>query len=403
MSERLYTYKFKLEPTEAQQSLMAKHFGCGRFVYNHFLELKSVLYKTKKQSLKRKDMEIDLPVLKQQHPWLKEVGSQSLQFTIECLDKGFQHFFRRCKEKAKKKGYPKFKRRHSNQSFRVKQNISIKDNKLVCPKFLEGIPIVRHREVEGEIRFATISLNRAGDYSVAITVKRNIAELPKTTGQLGIDINTKAMVDSDGKHHLNPLPARQYKAKLKKLAQKVSRATKGSKARMKARQKLAKLKQHIRNIREDYLHKLTTSIIHENQVIVVEDLCVQDMLKKVEATERTEKRWQERKRHRDIADCGYYSFVQKLIYKAEWYGRTLLKVSRWFPSSQLCSVCGWRYKELEPHEREWCCYNCFTNHSRDENAAANILCEGLRIRTCGTQEIAYCPDVRPAKSGLLVG
>jgi putative transposase len=147
---------------------------------------------------------------------------------------------------------------------------------------------------------------------------------------------------------------------------------------------------------------LSRRIINEKQVICVEDLSVESMLAKVAPEERDEPRWKERRRHRDIADCGFYSLVQKLCYKAVWYSRQVVKVSRWFPSSQLCHHCGWRNRELKPTEREWCCWNCWENNQRDYNSACNILDEGLRILTSGTEGIAACPDVRPAMSGLLV-
>ena len=138
-------------------------------------------------------------------------------------------------------------------------------------------------------------------------------------------------------------------------------------------------------------------------LLLILDLSVESMLAKVSPDERDEARWKERKRHRDIQDCGWSSFVNKLKYKAEWYGREFIQVSRWFPSSQLCNNCNYKNKELKPIDREWTCWNCWEHNDRDFNSAKNILAEGLRIRTSGTEGIAYCPDVRPAFSGLLVG
>jgi putative transposase len=385
-----------LEPTTQQEVLLAKHFGCGRFVFNHFLDKRIQEYKTNKKALKRSDNEKELPTLKQEFPWLKEVGSQSLQYAVECLQKAYDNFFRKVKQKIKgKKGFPRFKKRHAKQSFRIKQNIYIIDGKLMIPKFLEGIPVIEHRKVEGEIQFATISKNKAEQYHVSITAKR--AEV------VAYDLNVHGMVNSNGNVETNPRPEKQYAARLKLLHQAVSRSKKGSNGRTKAKRKLAKLYLKVHNKREDYLHKLSRRIINENQVICVEDLSVSDMLAKTKPDDREEPRWKERQRHKDIADCGFYSLVQKLMYKAVWYGRELIKVSRWYPSSQLCNKCGWRNCELKPHEREWCCLNCWENNQRDHNAACNILDEGLRIRTLGTRGIAACPDVRPAMSGLLVG
>lgn len=399
----LYSYKLRLKPTNTQEVLLVKHFGCGRFVFNHFLDKRIQEYKINKKPLKRSDNEKELPNLKQLYPWLKEVGSQSLQYAVECLQKAYDNFFRKVKQKVKgKKGFPQFKKRHAKQSFRVKQNIYIIDGKLVMPKFLEGIPVIEHRKVDGEIQFATISKNKAGQYYVSITVEREIQPLPETADVIAYDLNVHGMVDSNGNTVVNPRPAKQYAVRLKLLHQAVSRSKKGSNGRTKAKRKLAKLYLKIHNKREDHLHKLSHRIVDENQVICIEDLSVSDMLAKTKPDDRDEPRWKEKRRHRDIQDCGFYSFVQKLMYKAVWYGRQLVKVSRWYPSSQLCNKCGWRYKDLPKACKEWCCWNCWENNQRDHNAACNILGEGLRIRTLGTREIAACPDVRPAMSGLLV-
>lgn len=402
--KHLYSYKLRLMPTTTQEVLLAKHFGCGRFVYNHFLDKRIEEYKTNKKSLKRSDNEKELPKLKQEFPWLKEVGSQSLQYAVECLQKAYDNFFRKVKQKVKgKKGFPRFKKKHNHQSFRIKQNIYLVNGRLVCPKFLEGIPIVQHRDVEGEIQFATISKNKAGQYHVSITTERDIQPLPERAEVIAYDLNVHGMVDSNGNKIPNPRPAKQYEKRLKLLHQRVSRAEKGKNGRKKACAKLAKLCLKIHNKREDFLHKLSRRIVDENQVICVEDLSVQNMLAKTKPNERDEPRWEERKRHKDISDCGFYSLVQKLCYKAVWYGRQLVKVSRWFPSSQLCHHCGWRYRDLKPQEREWTCWNCWECNDRDHNSACNIVEEGLRILTSGIEGIAACPDVRPAMSGLLVG
>ena len=361
-------------------------------------------YKNNKKSLNYYDNAKELPNLKKQNLWLKEVGSQSLQASIECLQTAYDNFFRKVKQKSKgKKGFPRFKRRHDKQSFRVKQNIKIKDNKLCFPKFLSGINFVQDREFEGEIKFATISRNKAGQYFVSITVQKEILPLKESSEVIAFDLNVKNIVDSNGNKIQNPRPMKQYEQRLKLLSKSVSRCEKGSNGRKKANLRLAKLHLKITNKREDYLHKLTRRIINENQVICVEDLSVESMLKKVSCNKREETRRQERNRHKDIADCGFRSFVDKLTYKAKWYGRELIKVGRYFPSSQLCNNCGFQNKELKPTDREWFCYNCFENIDRDHNAALNILDEGLRLRTVGTTGIAACPDVRPAFSGLLVG
>lgn len=277
------------------------------------------------------------------------------------------------------------------------------DEKLVIPKFLEGIKLIQHREIEGEIQFATISKNKVGQYYVSITVEREMQSLPLNYRVVGLDLNVQANVDSNGNAKFNPRPAKQCKERLRLLHQKVSRKKdKKSKGRAKAKKALGKLYLKIHNKREDYLHKLSKHMIDENQVIVCEDLDVMSMLKKIAPEDREMKRWEEKKLHRDISDCGWSSLLQKLKYKAKWYGREFIQVSRWYPSSQLCNHCGWRYKDLPKNCKEWCCWNCLENNQRDFNSAKNILEEGLRIRTSGTEGLAVRSAVRPANSGLVV-
>jgi putative transposase len=400
--KHLYSYKYRLTPTLNQEGLLAKHFGCTRFIYNHFLEQRIQTYNESKAGSTYINDANQLPELKSKFEWLKEVNSQCLQYAVKCLQNGYDNFFRKCKQKVKgKKGFPRFKRRHGKQSFRIPQCVKLIEGKLVIPKFLEGISLVLHRPLKGEIKFATISKNKAGQYHVSITVERDIQPLPESTKVIGIDLNVRDIVNSNGNKILNPRPGQQYQDRIKLLTQRISRKKLGSKNRDKAKLALNKKKQHIHNVREDFLHKVSKHIINENQVICVEDLSVENMVKKILVEDMP--RWKQRKLHRDILDCGFFSLVSKLIYKALWYGRELIKVGRWFPSSQLCNKCGWQYKDLPKHCKEWCCWNCWENNDRDINSADNILEEGLIIRTCGIQGIAYRPDVRPAKCGLLVG
>lgn len=400
----LYSYKYRLNPSKEQQVLLNKHFGCIRFLYNHFLEARIKAYEEQGETLNYYDNATSIPKLKQEHEWLKEVGSQALQYAAKALQSAYDNFFRKIKQKVKgKKGFPRFKSKHAKQSFKVLQNIQVIDGKLSIPKFKSGISIVFHRPLEGEIKFATISKNKAGQYFVSITTERTIPVLPKTKKTIGLDLNVKAIVDNKGTKYKNPLPKTNYRSKIKKLLKAKNRTEKGSNGRKKAWLKLNKLEQHITNIREDFQHKVSSKIINENQVIVLETLSVKEMLANADPEIRKMERWRERAYHRKLADACFSSFIQKLKYKALWYGRELVEVSKWFPSSQLCSACGWQNKDLTLDDREWTCWNCFTNHDRDENAAVNIHNEGLRQRTVGTTEIAVRPDVRPVKDGLLVG
>jgi putative transposase len=403
--KHLYSYKFRLSPTPEQEVLFAKHFGCVRWVFNEFLAQRMREYKKCGRTLRRSDNEKALPLLKKKNPWLCETGSQSLQYSVECLQDAYSGFFgcsKTGKKLKNKRGFPKFKKRHGKQSFRVKQNIKVVNDKLVFPKFLEGIRFIKHREVEGEIQFATVSKNKVGQYHVSITVEREIQPLPQNNKVVGIDLNVVENVNSDGEKYTNLRPRRAYENRLQLLHKAVSRSKKGMNGRRKANNKLAKLYLKIHNKREDYLHKLSRRIVDENQIICTEDLDVASMLAKIAPEERNEPRWKERKRHRDIADCGWSSLLNKLQYKARYYGREFVQVSRWYPSSQLCNHCGWRYKDLPKDCKEWCCWNCWETNQRDYNSAKNVKDEG--IRTLGTRGIAVCsPAVRPAKGGLVVG
>ena len=398
----LCSYKYRLMPTEEQQVLLAKHFGCVRFLYNHFLETRINAYKGENKTLNYYDNATSIPELKKTYEWLKEAGSQALQYSARALQNAYDNFFNNIKKQKKgKKGFPRFKKKHGKQSFKVLQNIHVIDGKLSIPKFKQGIPIILHRPLEGEIEFATISKNKAGQYFVSITTNKILTPLPPTDKTIGLDMNVHGIVGSDGTKYKNPLPKTKYRNRLKFLTKAKNRTQKDSKSRVKAYLKLNQLEQHIHNIREDFQHKISRKIIDENQVICLETLCVSDMLKNADPSIRKIERWKERAFHRKQADACFSSFFQKLKYKAEWYGRELRQVDKWYPSSQLCSVCGYQNKDLTLNDREWTCWNCWTNHDRDENAATNIHNEG--INPCWNTGRAVCLGVRPALSGLLIG
>jgi putative transposase len=387
-----FTYKYRLYPTEKQQILLSKYFGHTRFLYNEFLRNRIDAYKERKETLNYYDNQNSIPELKKTYEWLKEVGSQSLQYTARCLQNGFDNFFAKCKLKKQGKwkgkcGFPKFKKKHKKQSFHIPQNIKVVDNKLVIPKFKEGIPIILHRPLEGEIEFATIS-KKANQYYVSITCEKEIEELPKIVKVVGLDLNVQYIVSSEDERFANPRPATKYKARESFLARAISRKTKGSNRRNKAKLALNKLKVKQSNIREDFLHKISKKIIDENQIIILEDLSVKSMLKNKDPEQRKQPRWKEKSLHRQLNDCCFSSFVQKLMYKAKWYGRQVIKIDRYFPSSQLCSECGWQNKELG-EEKEWTCWSCFASHDRDYNAAKNILKEGLKnLRNVGDSQVS---------------
>lgn len=402
---REYTYKFRLYPSEEQQVLLGKHFGCVRWAYNHFLEGRTKHYlESKEKQLKRKSLNYfsdakNLTILKQQPEteWLNECNSQSLQHSLKHLDGAFNRFFKKLGK------YPKFKNRHSKQSFRVPQFVEVEDGRISFPKFKDGIRIEQHRQIEGEIKNATISKNQAGHYFASIQVLRDIQPKPKLNKVVGIDLGVKNLaICSDGKTYPNIKPFRSLERSMRLRNKELSRTQKGSKGREKARRKLAKLHEKIGNIRNNHLHQITSRIVDENQVIVLESLNVKGMMAN-------------RKLSKSIWDCSWAELVRQIEYKSEWYGRTVLRLDRFFPSSKTCNVCGCIKEDMTLEDREWDC-PCGQHHDRDFNASQVILKQGLnmlnvgdasaspRISTVGTTGIADCLRVSPAvKSGHPIG
>jgi putative transposase len=354
----LYSYRFRLMPNAEQRVLLAKHFGAIRYAYNHFLAARKDKYLASKQSSNYYGDCKLLTELKKTYLWMKEVYSQSLQFSLKCLDAAYNNFF------AGRGRFPVFKAKHAHQSFRVPQNVKVGDNHLYIPKFLEGIRMVKHRDVEGEIKFATISRNKAGQYHVSITVEREIPVLPKVKKEVGIDLGIKTLATcSDGKVYENIKPYRTLRRRMKMLQRRQVKKVKGSKSRERARRKLAKIHQKIKNIRQDHLHKVTTQIVHENQVIYLETLNVQGMMKNHCLAGA-------------VADASFYETQRMIQYKADWYGRQVVHLDRWFPSSKTHEACGWINQNLKLQDRTWVCGGCGDTVDRDLNAAKVILQQG---------------------------
>lgn len=355
-----YSYRFRLYPTAEQRTLLAKHFGASRYLYNYFLTKRKDAYLQSKTSLNYYDNAKELTTLKKELVWLKEVGSQTLQFSLKCLDGAYNKFFNGLAR------FPNYKSKHrNNQSFRAPQNVRIINNKLVIPKFIEGIPMVLHREVEGDIKFATVSRNKCGQYFVSITVEREITPLPIADKMVGVDLGIKTLATcNDGKAFKNVRAYRTLKHKKKRLQRQHAKKEKGRKNRERARQKLAKVYQKMTNIRQDNLHKVTKQLIDENQVIVMESLAVSNMMKNHSLAGA-------------IADCSWSEFNRMLEYKALWYGREVRRLDRWFPSSKTCHECGWVNQGLKLKDRSWVCGGCGREVDRDLNAAKMILKQGM--------------------------
>jgi putative transposase len=354
----LYSYRYRLMPNSTQRVLLAKHFGAIRYTYNHFLAFRKEKYLTEKKSSNYYGDCKVLTELKKTLPWMKEVYSQSLQFAIKQLDAAYNNFF------AGRGHFPKFKAKHAHQSFRIPQNVKVGENKLYIPKFLEGIKLVKHREIEGKIKFATISRNYTGQYHVSITVERDIPELPKLDTEVGVDLGIKTLATcSDGKAYENVKPYRTLARRLKMSQRRLSKKKKGSKNRDRAKRNLANIHLRIRNIRSNHIHQTTKKIINENQVVILESLAVRNMMKNHCLAGA-------------IADASFFEITRQLEYKAKWYGREVVRLDRWFPSSKTCSGCGWINQNLKLKDRRWVCQGCGEDHDRDMNAAKMILQQG---------------------------
>lgn len=370
-------YRFRFYPTPEQEVNLARTFGCARFAYNHMLRLRTDAWFKEQKRIGYHETSARLTAMKKdpEFVWLNEVSSVPVQQALRHLQTAFANFF------TKRAKYPAFKRKDGPQAAEYTTSAFRWDGKALRLAKMDAPLAIRWSRTiprAAKVTTVTVSKDAAGRYFVSLLCDDVVAQKPKVDGQVGIDLGlTHFAILSTGEKIASPNTFRKYEASLAKRQRRLAKKQKGSANRRKAKLKVARLHARITDVRRDSLHKLSTRLVNENQVIAIETLSVSNMQKN---------------RHlaKSIGDAGWSEFVKQLTYKAQWYGRTLIGIDRWYPSSKRCSVCGHTVSKLPLRMREWVCPECGTHHDRDINAARNVLAAGLAVSVCGESVSPVC-------------
>jgi putative transposase len=363
-------FKYRFYPTPEQETLLRRTIGCTRLVYNRALSERTQAWYERQERVGYIETSAMLTDWKKEEDlqFLNEVSSVPLQQVLRHLQGAFTNFF------AGRAKYPNFKKKRNGGSAAfTKAAFKLKDGQVFLAKSTEALPIRWSRLLpEGcEPSTITVKLSPSGRWSVSLLVDVEIEPLPESPNQIGIDLGITSLVAlSTGEKVANPKGFKAKRVKLRRVQKSLSRKQKGSNNRYKARLKVAKVHEQISDARKDFLHKLTTQLVRENQTIAVEDLAVKNMVKN-------------HKLALAISDASWGELVRQLEYKCDWYGRNFVKIDRWFPSSKRCGHCGHVVEKLPLNIREWDCPKCMAHHDRDVNAAKNILAAGLAVSVCG--------------------